>query len=150
MVGFMIICQTLLCWLRAAVHLKGGSEPVIWVMGCRVSLHCTKQGPAPQLCLYGPPFLFLFSCRKLLTLVLKHSDLEKQDNSWKEVREVAGSWLQHCKILPKGKCDPEDANSVTYPHLYFSTGRPAHDSSLKTYEGPLLRSLLHDSSPKTL
>lgn len=22
----------LLCWLRAAVHSKGGSEPVIWVM----------------------------------------------------------------------------------------------------------------------
>lgn len=60
---------------------------------------CTEWGPAHQLC---PPLTALFTLAQLQKAadpwVLKHSDLEKQDNSWKEVSGVARpplfSWLQ--------------------------------------------------------
>ena len=90
--------------------MAGGNVPCrdfgMGHLGCRVEpgeWHCTKQGPAPQLCLCVTTFFILVQLQKASDpWVLNHSDLEKQDNSWKEVREVAGSWL-HCKIPRLGE-----------------------------------------------
>lgn len=50
---------------------------------------CPQRGPSHQLC---SPLTALFALSQLQKAadpwVLKHSDLEKQDNSWKEVSGI--------------------------------------------------------------
>lgn len=75
-------------------------EPGVWL--------CTEWGHAHQLC---PPLTALFTLAQLQKAadpwVLKHSDLEKQDNSWKEVSGIAGC-----------PCSPSSRLYQKVPHLW--------------------------------
>ena len=90
MAALMAIFQIHLLVARSHCPLGRCLLALDWVLratsrACRVA--CTELGPAHQL---YPPLTTLFTLAQLQKAadpwVLKHSDLEKQDNSWKEVR----------------------------------------------------------------